>query len=72
MIVRYDIDNSGAIDRDEMINVMRAIYSMVDGNVSEAIRGSTMEKVIAGSICQCQSSCTMAGEVACRENIRLD
>ena len=49
MIVRYDIDNSGAIDRDEMINVMRAIYSMVDGNVSEAIRGSTMEKVIAGS-----------------------
>ena len=73
LIVRYDIDNSGAIDRDEMINVMRAIYSMVDGNVSEAIRGSTMEKVIAGRICECQSSmCAMAGPVPCGENIRLD
>ena len=39
-----------------MIHVMRAIYSMVDGNVSEAIRGSTMEKVIAGSRRQSQST----------------
>ena len=52
MMSRYDIDNSGAIDREEMVNVMKAIYSMVDGNVSEAIRGSTMEKVIVGPICQ--------------------
>ena len=44
MITRYDMDNSGAIERDEMIHVMKAIYSMVDGNVTEAIRGSTMEK----------------------------
>ena len=41
---RYDLDNSGAIDKDEMVNVMKSIYSMVDGNVSEANRGSTMEK----------------------------
>ena len=39
-----------------MIHVMKAIYSMVDGNVSEAIRGSTMEKVIAGSRRQSQST----------------
>ena len=42
---RYDLDNSGAIDKDEMVNVMKSIYSMVDGNVSEANRGSTMDKV---------------------------
>ena len=42
---RYDLDNSGAIDRDEMVNVMKSIYSMVDGNVAEANRGSTKEKV---------------------------
>ena len=30
---RYDIDNSGAIDKGEMVNVMSKIYSMVDGNV---------------------------------------
>ena len=28
-----------------MVNVMKSIYSMVDGNVSEANRGSTQEKV---------------------------
>ena len=50
MITRYDMDNSGAIERNEMIHVMKAIYSMVDGNVSEAIRGSPLEKVIAGSV----------------------
>ena len=33
-----------------MIHVMKAIYSMVDGNVSEAIRGSPLEKVNAGSV----------------------
>ena len=43
---RYDLDNSGAIDKDEMVNVMKSIYSMVDGNVSEANRGSTMDKVL--------------------------
>ena len=45
MSSRYDLNNSGSIESGEMINVMKAIYSMVDGNVSEAIRGSTMEKV---------------------------
>ena len=42
---RYDLDNSGSIEKDEMLNVMKSIYSMVDGNVSEANRGSTQEKV---------------------------
>ena len=46
---RYDQDNSGAIDKDEMVNVMKSIYSMVDGNVSEANRGSTKEKVNKGN-----------------------
>ena len=41
---RYDIDNSGAIDKKEMVGVMRAIYAMVDGNVSGAVRGGTEEK----------------------------
>lgn len=31
--VRYDLDNSGAIDKVEMVKVMEAIYSMVDGNM---------------------------------------
>ena len=26
---RYDIDNSGAIDKQEMLKVMKAIYAMV-------------------------------------------
>ena len=30
---RYDFDNSGAIDKGEMVNVMSAIYAMVDGNM---------------------------------------
>ena len=68
MMSRYDIDNSGAIDREEMVNVMKAIYSMVDGNVSEAIRGSTMEKVIVGPICHSSIEfLIVAGSVACRE-----
>ena len=41
---RYDIDNSGNIDRGEMVKVMSSIYSMVDGNVSGAMRGGTEEK----------------------------
>ena len=41
---RYDIDNSGAIDKKEMVGVMSAIYAMVDGNVSGAVRGGTEEK----------------------------
>ena len=41
---RYDIDNSGAIDKKEMVGVMKAIYAMVDGNVSGAVRGGTEEK----------------------------
>ena len=44
MCPRYDVDNSGAIDRKEMVRVMSSIYSMVDGNVSGAIRGGTEEK----------------------------
>ena len=40
----YDIDNSGEIDRGEMVRVMSSIYSMVDGNVSRAMRGGTEEK----------------------------
>ena len=40
----YDIDNSGEIDRGEMVRVMSSIYSMVDGNVSGAMRGGTEEK----------------------------
>ena len=42
MSSRYDLNNSGSIESGEMINVMKAIYSMVDGNVSEAI---SMERV---------------------------
>ena len=42
--IRYDIDNSGEIDQGEMIKVMSSIYSMVDGNVSGAMRGGTEEK----------------------------
>ena len=45
VLSRYDLDNSGSIEKDEMLNVMKSIYSMVDGNVSEANRGSTQEKV---------------------------
>ena len=45
-LTRYDIDNSGAIDKKEMVGVMKAIYAMVDGNVSGAVRGGTEEKVI--------------------------
>lgn len=41
----YDLDNSGSIDKNEMVNIMKVIYSMVDGNVAEANRGSTTEKV---------------------------
>ena len=41
---RYDIDNSGEIDRGEMVRVMSSIYSMVDGNVSGAMRGGTEER----------------------------
>merc|ERR1712183_275442 len=40
----YDLDNSGAIDKVEMVKVMEAIYSMVDGNIKEARRGGTEEK----------------------------
>ena len=29
LLDRYDIDNSGAIDKQEMLKVMRAIYAMV-------------------------------------------
>ena len=32
-LFRYDLDNSGAIDKVEMVKVMEAIYSMVDGNM---------------------------------------
>ena len=32
-MLRYDLDNSGAIDKVEMVKVMEAIYSMVDGNM---------------------------------------
>ena len=32
-MLRYDVDNSGAIDKVEMVKVMEAIYSMVDGNM---------------------------------------
>ena len=39
------MDNSGSIDKTEMVNVMKSIYSMVDGNVAEANRGNTSEKV---------------------------
>ena len=28
-LARYDIDNSGAIDKQEMLKVMKAIYAMV-------------------------------------------
>ena len=28
-LTRYDIDNSGAIDKQEMLKVMKAIYAMV-------------------------------------------
>ena len=42
------MDNSGAIDKDEMINVMKSIYSMVDGNVADARRGNTEDKVNKG------------------------
>ena len=33
LLHRYDVDNSGAIDKVEMVKVMEAIYSMVDGNM---------------------------------------
>ena len=33
LLFRYDVDNSGAIDKVEMVKVMEAIYSMVDGNM---------------------------------------
>ena len=26
----YDVDNSGLIDKDEMINVIRAVYNMLE------------------------------------------
>ena len=39
------MDNSGAIDKDEMVNVMKSIYAMVDGNVADARRGNTHDKV---------------------------
>ena len=41
-LFRYDLDNSGAIDKVEMVKVMEAIYSMVDGNmkVKYRIRGA--------------------------------
>ena len=45
MLTRYDIDNSGSIDKAEMVKVMRSIYSMVDGNVAGARRGNTDDKV---------------------------
>ena len=44
IVFRYDIDNSGAIDKKEMVGVMKAIYAMVDGNISGAVRGGTEEK----------------------------
>ena len=28
-LTRYDIDNSGAIDKQEMLKVMKSIYAMV-------------------------------------------
>ena len=40
------MDNSGAIDKDEMVNVMKSIYAMVDGNVADARRGNTSDKVL--------------------------
>ena len=42
LLFRYDLDNSGAIDKVEMVKVMEAIYSMVDGNmkVKYRIRGA--------------------------------
>ena len=45
LLARYDLDNSGAIDKDEMVNVMKSIYSMVDGNIADARRGNTNDKV---------------------------
>ena len=45
LLARYDLDNSGAIDKSEMVNVMRSIHSMVDGNIAEAQRGNMNEKV---------------------------
>ena len=45
MLIRYDLDNSGAIDKEEMVNVMKSIYAMVDGNVADARRGNTNDKV---------------------------
>ena len=33
LLIRDDVDNSGAIDKVEMVKVMEAIYSMVDGNM---------------------------------------
>ena len=44
LLIDKDIDNSGAIDKKEMVGVMKAIYAMVDGNVSGAVRGGTEEK----------------------------
>ena len=56
---------------------MKAIYSMVDGNISEAIRGSTMDKVIAGStylsvsVPSSQMYC-IVGSGTCRETIHAN
>ena len=30
-LTRYDIDNSGAIDKQEMLKVMKSLYAMVSG-----------------------------------------
>ena len=51
MLVRYDLDNSGAIDKEEMVNVMKSIYAMVDGNVADARRGNTNDKVFRTHLC---------------------
>ena len=63
------MDNSGAIDKVEMVKVMEAIYSMVDGNIKvrKPILNSThlkLERLLRSPVrieLKKASSCTVGG-----------
>ena len=54
-----------------MVGVMKAIYAMVDGNVSGAVRGGTEEKVISTLTYQVNSLNILnsVGFQACRKTL---
>merc|ERR1711997_114403 len=41
----YDVDNSGSVDLDEMINVMTAMYSMFEG-MGESLPGKPKDRAV--------------------------